>query len=177
MLIRSEDPFFLRLNVKLKRIETETLKGEINLKNLGIMQEVPPEELTDMRAGLLALRIHNIYNGMEQVWEDIALRIDGEKPGGDSTHAALLEQMMASSSKRPAMIAAGELAAYDDLRRFRHLFRHSYGVDMWPTEVLEKFRSIQERVWPGFLSSLERLRSHLEDEPETDVDNELNGPT
>jgi hypothetical protein len=176
MLIQSEDPFFLRLNVKLKRIEAEVIKGERNLKNLGIIQEVPLEELTDMRSGLLALRIHNIYNGMEQVWEDVALRIDGEKPGGDSTHVALLEQMMASSSKRPAMIAADELAAYDDLRRFRHLFRHSYGVDMWPTEVIDKFQSIRERVWPGFLSSLERLRSHLEDEPEASECDDLTGP-
>lgn len=177
MLVQSEDPFFLRLNVKLKGIETEILKGERNLINLGSMQDVPPEELTDMRAGLLALRIHNIYNGMEQVWEDIALRVDGEKPGGDSTHAALLEQMMASSSRRPAMIAADELAAYDDLRRFRHLFRHSYGVDIRPTEVLEKFQTIRERVWPGFLSSLERLRSHLEDEPGTDEGKDLGGPS
>lgn len=74
------------------------------------------------------------------------------------------------------MIAADELAIYDDLRRFRHLFRHSYGVDMRPAEVLEKFQSIREKAWPGFLASLEGLRSHLEDEPETDRDNDPTGP-
>lgn len=176
MLIRSEDPFFLRLNVKLDRVEAEILKGGRNLENLDAMGEVPRDELVEMRTGLIALRIHNIYNGMEQVWEDIALRIDGEKPDGEGTHAALLEQMMASSSNRPAMITPDELAAYDDLRRFRHLFRHSYGIDLRPAEVLEKFLSIRETVWPGFLGSLEKLRSHLEDEPEADEGRGPAGP-
>lgn len=83
MLVQSEDPFFLRLDVKLKRIEAEILKGERNLRSLGSVPELPMEDLADMRSGLLSLRIHNIYNGMEQVWEDIALRIDGEKPDGE----------------------------------------------------------------------------------------------
>jgi hypothetical protein len=47
------------------------------------------------RGSALALGVHNIYNGIEDVMLSIANDIDGYVPIGESAHQDLLDQMSA----------------------------------------------------------------------------------
>lgn len=57
------------------------------------------------RGSALALGIHNIYNGIEDVMLSLANDIDRYVPTGESAHQDLLDQMSAKiDGKRPALI-------------------------------------------------------------------------
>jgi len=165
MLIKSADPLFIRINVKLDRIAAEIGKGEKFLGMLEVkddLEGIPAGDLHEIAARAIALCVHNVYNGFEQVLEDIALEIDGGKPHGENAHADLIDQMSMATPHRPAVVTPEQTAHFDDLRRFRHLFRHDYGIDLRHDEVIGKFRMISVSLWEGFLTSLDTVRLHME---------------
>jgi hypothetical protein len=60
--------------------------------------------------------------------------------------------------------------SFDDLRRFRHVVRHSYGMELREAEVRDKFTAATDRIWPAVIASLERLRDHLDKDVEDKPD-------
>ena len=78
----------------------------------------------------LGAMLHGFYGGVENIFKRIALHCDGGPPGGQGSHAALLDQVGRAGSARPPAIS-GPLAA--DLRkylRFRHVFRYAYTTEL-----------------------------------------------
>jgi len=78
----------------------------------------------------VAAILHSFYTGVENIFKRIAIEIDGLAPTGAMWHSQLLQSMVSSNSKRPAVISH-EL--YEDLQEyldFRHVFRHAYTFDL-----------------------------------------------
>ncbi|MCP5048477.1 MAG: hypothetical protein GY940_15005 [bacterium] len=74
----------------------------------------------------IATVLHSFYNGVENIFQRIANRIDGKLPSSEFWHQELLQQMKSKTEKRETVIS-DEL--YDKLNLylgFRHFFRHSY---------------------------------------------------
>lgn len=165
MSIRFSNTKLLPVNLKIAKVEKEI---EIARAFLRDAADIPSDQGAYV-SRFLGLAVHNIYNGIEQIFEDVAKELDGGKPKGDSTHADLLQLMAVETPYRPAMIEMQDLdgpGSFDDLRRFRHVVRHSYGMELRETEVREKFTVATDRIWPAVIASLERLRDHLDKDVE-----------
>ncbi len=75
----------------------------------------------------VALNLHSLYDGLERLFELIAVNVDGHKPGGQNWHALLLYQMAEERpGVRPAVISIASKETLDDWRGFRHIVRHVY---------------------------------------------------
>lgn len=165
MPIEFRKPQLNRINLKIERVEKEISRTDSKIERLSAAASVIEDLGDDLKTDILAKATHNIYNGIEQILEDVANAVDGGIPQGDSTHSALLEQMAVGSSDRPPLIQPALLDTFSDLRRFRHLYRHSYGIDLRAGEVEEKYKAISGDVWPSLLDALETLRRHMDTDP------------
>jgi uncharacterized protein YutE (UPF0331/DUF86 family) len=83
----------------------------------------------------MAYQLHNLYGAYEELCKIVADYFENEI---ETTryHADLLKRMkMDIKGIRPAFISEETYQELDELRRFRHLFRHAYGVTLDPTRV------------------------------------------
>lgn len=72
--------------------------------------------------------LHSFYNGLEKIFQIINKRVDAQPLAADRWHQALLEQMMAATTERPALLSAETGAMLKDYVAFRHFYRHSYSM-------------------------------------------------
>ncbi len=100
----------------------------------------------------MAYQIHNLYSAFEQLFETVA-RFFENRLEEERYHVDLLRRMRLDiDGVRPALVSDEAFVLLDELRRFRHLFRHAYTVDMKPENLAD------------LLSKAERLRPvHLRD--------------
>jgi predicted nucleotidyltransferase len=107
------------------------------------------------RGSALALGVHNIYNGIEDVMLNLANDIDGYVPTGESAHQDLLDQMSAAiDGKRPALLSSELYGLLVELKGFRHIVRHRYGFDLDLSKVEENLATVRtafprsSKPWP-----------------------------
>ncbi|MBM3235264.1 hypothetical protein FJZ31_03085 [Candidatus Poribacteria bacterium] len=108
----------------------------------------------------MAYQIHNLYGTYEQLFETVAQffenRIEGER-----YHTDLLRRMKLSiEGIRPALVSDEAFSLLDELRRFRHFFRHAYTAELKPEQVGEvvamalQLKDVFQRDWEAFLAKL-----------------------
>lgn len=127
-------------NIKMPESNIDRLKWQIesefeNLDKiinkidefLKYISEPIPEEMILRSIGSC---VQDFYNGVEKIFERIAVTLDGDTPDGESWHTLLLEQMETETLNRPAAISHELLLKLLDYLKFRHLFRHIYGEDL-----------------------------------------------
>lgn len=109
--------------------------------------------------------MHNIYNGLEDVLLSLANDVDDFVPRGDASHQDLLDQMrVALEGRRPALLNERLYEAMTELKGFRHLVRHRYGLDLDPVRTLANLERMRA-VLPAFLSAVQTLERHMTAEP------------
>lgn len=87
-----------------------------------------PDLVTMM--GLAAL-LHHFYSATESTFERIVKYFDGGVPTGDSWHRDLLARAATEIPDiRPAIIGKALQKQLDDYRRFRHMFRNVYELNL-----------------------------------------------
>jgi hypothetical protein len=85
---------------------------------------------------VIAYHLHNLYNAFENIFQNIAVVFENSVNDVEQWHARLLERMRLDVMPlRPAVIDDTAYDALDELRRFRHLFRHAYGVRLDPLRL------------------------------------------
>ncbi len=78
----------------------------------------------------MAYQLHNLYGAFEQLFEEVA-RFFENRVDDASYHADLIRRMQLDiRGVRPALLSEATARDLDELRRFRHLFRHSYGTEL-----------------------------------------------
>ena len=83
----------------------------------------------------LGYQLHNLYGACEQVIEVVA-RFFENRVAAAGYHAGLIKRMQLDiPGVRPALLSESTAAGLDELRRFRHLFRHAYSADLDPDKV------------------------------------------
>ncbi len=83
-----------------------------------------------------ALNLHGFYSGLERLFELIARHVDHHMPDGETWHRHLLDQMTHDQpGHRPAIINPDNAAALDEFRRFRHLVRNVYTMNLVPERM------------------------------------------
>jgi len=102
----------------------------------------------------VALNLHSLYSGLERLFELIARHVDHTVPTGRTWHRDLLQQMARDQEcVRPAVIGRDSALALDEFRRFRHLVRNVYTVNLVPDRMVGLVSALSE-LWP-------RLRAEL----------------
>jgi uncharacterized protein YutE (UPF0331/DUF86 family) len=83
----------------------------------------------------MAYQLHNLHGAYEELCEIVADYFENEIEG-IRYHADLLKRIkMDIKGIRPAFISEKTYQELDELRRFRHLFRHAYGIELDPVRV------------------------------------------
>jgi hypothetical protein len=78
--------------------------------------------------------LHDVYRGAEGICRRIAKEFDQQLPVGESWHRLLLDQMTHPIPKaRPPILQADTANTLDEYRKFRHVVRNIYGLELnWP---------------------------------------------
>lgn len=80
---------------------------------------------------VIGYQLHNLYNAFENIFRDIAAVFENSVDDVGQWHTRLLERMRLDVMPlRPTVIDDEAYDALDELRRFRHLFRHAYSVKL-----------------------------------------------
>ncbi len=110
----------------------------------------------------VALNLHSFYSGLERLFELIARHVDRTLPAGETWHRDLLQQMAQEVTEvRPAVIDRGSALALDEFRRFRHLVRNVYTMNLSPAKVAGLMSALPE-LWPKLRAELLAFTDFLE---------------
>ncbi len=113
---------------------------------------------------MIAKYVHDFYNGVERIFERITVRLEGELPGGDRWHMALLERMMQEiPDVRPPVIKPEFHAQLLNFLRFRHRIRHVYSYELEWSKVKERAVELAD-VMRQLREALETFLRRLEDQ-------------
>jgi hypothetical protein len=110
----------------------------------------------------VALNLHSFYSGLERLFELIARHVDRTLPAGETWHRDVLQQMAREVAEaRPAVIDRDSAIALDEFRRFRHLVRNVYTMNLLPDKVAGLMSALPE-LWPKLRAELLALADFLE---------------
>lgn len=99
---------------------------------------------------------------MERLFELIARQVDSSLPEGATWHRDLLQQMAQDlPESRPAVISQESAAILDEFRRFRHLVRNVYTINLTPAKM-EGLLQILPGFWPKLRAELLAFANYLE---------------
>ena len=108
-------------------------------------------------AASLADGIAAVYTGLEAMLEAIANEIDEYAPRGDTSHAALVDAMaVAVAGVRPVLLGAATRELMHEARKFRHVVRHKYALELKHAEVVKNLR-LARKLAPAFARDYRRF--------------------
>jgi len=140
----------------------QTIFEQLDQTQRSIRQQRPPSFQEKAAIGYL---LHNLYSAFENLFKNIAAVFGNEIGDRESWHAHLLRRMtLEIETVRPAVIGQQSYDVLDELRRFRHLFRYSYVLELdWERmglvlrKVGSSFRNEYQEELNAFLRFLEGL--------------------
>lgn len=95
-----------------------------------------------------AYYLHNLYNAFENIFRRVAKTFGNAITDESGWHADLLRRMRLDiPGVRPHLIGATAYDCLDELRRFRHIFRSAYQLELDADRlalVLKKARALRE---------------------------------
>ncbi len=102
---------------------------------------------SEERAVTLAYYMHNLYSAVEDLFEEIARTFENRIEDSSGYHRGLLQRMSIEvPTIRPRVLSLQSMALLDELRAFRHVFRHSYSYSLDPQRVA----MLREKVLAGW---------------------------
>lgn len=156
----TSQPVFARIRRKLQRAGREMASLEAYLD-----RHAPAPDDDWARTTLAGTAIANTYNGIEDAMMDVARYIDDAQPSGEAWHQDLLEQSaLAVDNVRPSLLDRALYADLFELKGFRHVVRHAYGIDRQADKV-EDNRLRAQRALEGFVGTVDTLERHLAGTP------------
>lgn len=112
---------------------------------------------------VVAYHLHNLYNAFENIFINIASTFENSIDELERWHAQLLERMRLDVSPlRPAVIDTQAYDGLDELRRFRHLFRHAYSLNLDAERLQLVFRKAM-KLKELYLLQFERFDRFLQE--------------
>ena len=139
---------------ELERVTQRALAAWAQVKRM-------PQE--DAYLDSVALNLHSFYSGLERLFELIARHVDRVVPTGEAWHRDLLQRMAHDLPQvRPALLSRDNAAELDEFRRFRHLVRNVYTMNLTPDRVAGLISKLPE-LWPRLRSELLAFADFLEE--------------
>jgi predicted nucleotidyltransferase len=149
----------LRIEDELKSVE-DTIKTITDL--LKQKDTIPEVALIPALASYIA----DFYTGCEKISERVAVYLDGGLPTSKDWHQELLKQVAETGgSNRPPLWSGALLLELDEYRRFRHLERHIYKIQLKPARVIALAANV-ETVFKKIKSAVASFEQWLEQQAE-----------
>jgi hypothetical protein len=108
----------------------------------------------------IGYQLHNLYCAFEDLFEIIAKTFENHIHDKNKYHTELLKRMTISiEGVRPSLLSQERFVLLDNLRSFRHFFRHAYTYDLDERKVgivladALKLREIYQQDTNAFLNS------------------------
>lgn len=138
------------------RSDLETIGRLYGLLGSPELTESEPQESLIV----VAYRIHSLYTALENIFRNIASAFENNLDVS-SWHRDLLQRMRLDLTPlRPAVIDAEAFEKLDEMRRFRHVFRTSYGLELDPLRLGVALRKTLE-LKPLYQVQIERFLEFL----------------
>ncbi len=139
----------LEAGVKEQLNLIKQLHGEIKKKINNFKSS--PEAIDSM-----AYKLHNLYCAYEELFEIVADFFENQIEG-IRYHINLLRRMkLYIEGIRPNLLSEDVYLLLDELRKFRHFFRHAYGVKL-DSEKVERVAEIAIKIESLFEKDLNRF--------------------
>jgi len=85
---------------------------------------------------VISYHLHHLYTAFENIFQHIATLSENSVDDKGRWHSQLLERMnLDALPLRPQVIDAIAYDALNELRRFRHVFRHAYSIQLDPERL------------------------------------------
>ena len=149
-------PEELRPQIAIELENFDRLRSEME----GLL--VLKEEREFIRVRTAGSIIHDLYCGIEKIFEKIAVGVDKNLPEGEDWHRELLLQMAKPLvGLRNGVISEELMRELKEFLRFRHLFRHIYGFELkW--ERIEPLCLRMESVVEKLKEEINRFLAEIE---------------
>ena len=133
-------------------------------------------ELTEVKEAIVAgYYLHNLYNAFESIFRLVAETFENHIPDTSRWHTLLLDRMGRDiEGMRPRLLSDTALEALDELRRFRHLFRHLYRYNL-DAEGVQKALRQAHRLQEVYSEDLEHFIAFLDSLTKTKTNDEIPG--
>ena len=100
--------------------------------------------------------LHGLYTGTEKIFERIIIFNTGQRPQGKDFHKLILktihEELKLTSHETNEFL--------EDLSSLRHVFRHAYGIELKPAEIIDATSQTCLK-WPVIRKELEYFLTEL----------------
>ncbi len=144
-------PLFARLDQQLVLVKQELAQVETSealFRRLKKQKGTLYHEWSHNAA--IADGVHAIYTGIESIMEAIANEIDDYAPRGDASHADLVDSLSVDvKDVRPSVLSATTRELMHEVRRFRHVVRHKYALQLRRTDIARNLAAVR-RLVPAF---------------------------
>jgi len=131
------------------KVKAESENVSVSLVHLSSVLERADIDTVELAA--IGTFIHNIYNGIENILQQILKDQNIDIPSGHSWHKELLEISKSNEILTPELVV--ELSKY---LAFRHYFVHSYSF-MLKAELLLPLAQEAENMWEQFSENISRF--------------------
>lgn len=122
-----------------------------------------PEEVATVEG--LAYQLHNLYNACEDLLKLVASAFENQIDDQAGWHRGLVQRMsLTIEGVRPALISVEALPHLNELRSFRHFFRHAYNMPLHVPRlllVLDEARAVYPLLQRDVAAFIAHLRTLL----------------
>lgn len=107
--------------------------------------------------------LHNLYSALEDLFQEVAKTFENHIEDPSKFHRELLRRMaLEIPGIRPRLLSDKSQMILDELRAFRHIFRHAYDYEL----SADRIRDLRKRLltqWKIVDADLEAFRTFLEE--------------
>lgn len=133
----------------------------VEKKTEWLRRDVDNEDLTNS----LAYKLHNLYSAYEDIFKLVAGFFENQIEGSIRYHIGLLKRMLIEiEGIRPNLLSEESFRVLDELRGFRHLFRHAYGYELEAERVI-RLAEKSEMLKKTFERDFELFKGSLKSKP------------
>jgi uncharacterized protein YutE (UPF0331/DUF86 family) len=119
------------------------------------------------RKDLTMSLLHNLYCSLEDIFQEIAKTFENKVEDPAKYHRELLKRMyMDIPGIRPRLLSQESYRVLDELRGFRHIFRHAYDYELDPERIGDLKQKIivnWNYVWKDLHSFMSFLQETMRD--------------
>jgi hypothetical protein len=114
--------------------EIDKLHSSVDNKSALLKSDLKNEDLTNS----LAYKLHNLYSAYEDLFKLIARFFENQIQDLAGYHSGLINRMKIHiEGVRPSLLSEESFKIIDELRGFRHVFRHAYSYELDAERVLK----------------------------------------
>ena len=106
------------------------------------------------RKSHLGYLLHNLYCALEDLWQEVARTFENRLEDPARYHRELLQRMhLDIPGIRPRVLNSSSYQLLNELRGFRHIFRHAYDYELDAVRL----RQLKDKVMRGWTAVAEDL--------------------